>query len=121
MSLRWRIYYGDESTFDPGDPYLAPALNVMMIANGDRDHGWSLIREVDYYWYVPEIDEWHGGDIFGLWDYLTQPGAKKVIFGRNARNEDYNNILIRALNDPDIPQKSGWTAYERRNAGLGQE
>jgi hypothetical protein len=118
MTLRWRIYYGDGGVFDPGDPYQAPSLNVQMIANGDRDHGWSLIREVDYYWYDESTDEWQGGDIFGLWDYLCLPGPKKVIFGRSTTNANYNKILTQALNDPDIPQKTGWTAYEMHNAGI---
>jgi hypothetical protein len=118
MTLRWRIYYGDESVYDPGDPYDAPGLNVQMIANGHREHGWSLIRQVDYYWYVHERDEWDGGDIFGLWDYLSQPGPRKVIFGRNASNETFNRILARAVDDPDIPQKTSWKPGERRSAGI---
>jgi hypothetical protein len=118
MTLRWRIYYGDGSVFDPGDPFQAPALNVQMVANGDRDHGWSLVRQVDYYWYDESIDEWNGGDIFGLWDYLQLPGHKKVVFGRNTTNANFNTIFQRALNDPDIPQKTGWRPRERESAGV---
>jgi len=118
MSLRWRLYYGDGSTYDPGDPYEAPAFDVQMIANGSQEHGWSLIREVDFYWYEEETDMWNGGEKFGLWDYLCQPGKKKVVFGRNTTNENFNKILNRAINDPDIPQKTGWYPRERIKAGV---
>lgn len=118
MNMRWRIYYGNGEIYDPGDPYTSPSQNVQMIANADRNNGWSLIRCVDYYWYIEEIDEWNGGDIFGLYDYLLQDGHKKVIFGRNTTNDNFNIILQRALTDPDIPQKSGWYPTERRMGGI---
>lgn len=118
MSLRWRIYYGDGTVYDPGNPFDAPAQNVQMIANGDRNHGWSLARSNDYYWYEEDLDEWNGGDIFGLWDYLTRPGHKKVLFGRTILTEEFQAILTRAVNDPDIPQKTGWYQMERERNGV---
>jgi hypothetical protein len=118
MNMRWRVYYGDGSIYDPGSAYEAPPQDVQMIANADRDNGWSLIRCVDYYWYYEDIDEWNGGEIFGLFDYLLQPGPKRVLFGRNTTNVNFNQILQRALNDPDIPQKSGWYPHERQRAGV---
>lgn len=114
MTLRWRIYYGDGSTFDPGNPFDAPALNVQMIANSDRNHGWSLCRSNDYYWYLEDIDEWQCGDLFGLYDYLMLPGHKKVLFGRTIPSSEYQEILTRAMNDPDIPQKTGWYPREKK-------
>ena len=118
MTLRWRIYYGDGSVYDPGNAFDAPAFDVQMIANGNKEHGWSLIRQVDFYWYEEETDMWNGGEHFGLWDYLAQAGRKKVIFGRNTTNANFNEIFERALNDPDIPQKTGWYPRERENAGV---
>lgn len=109
MTFRWKIYYGDGETYNntSGSPFDAPARNVQMIAVADPNHGWYLCRSNDYYWYHPEQDHWQGGDIFGLWDYLIQPGVKKVLFGRTISNEEYTSILTHAYNDPEIPQKTG--------------
>lgn len=83
-----------------------------MIAVACREHGWYLCRSNDYYWYLSDQDIWQGGDIFGLWDYLTQPGPKKVLFGRTITNSAFQEILARAYCDPDIPQKTGWHPHE---------
>jgi len=110
------------STADAGkvSPWDVPTLNVQMIAVASPEHGWYLCRSNDYYWYLPDIDEWQGGDIFGLWDYLAQPGMKRVLFGRTISNKDFGSILTRALNDPEIPQKTGWAALgEPRPSGAG--
>lgn len=112
-SLSWRIYYGDGSHYD-GDPYLAPARNVQMVAVSDPEHGWYLCRSNDFYWYLADTDTWQGGDHFGLWDYLIEPGPKKVLFGRTIGNAEFEAILVRAYNDPEIPQKTGWRPGEHR-------
>lgn len=83
----WRVYYDDGSTFDSddGSAYQAPALGVQVIAT------------------VPDL--WHGGDIFGLWDYLAHRIApQRVLFGRLIDNETYAAIEQRAAHDPDLPQ-----------------
>lgn len=119
MSLRWRIYYGDGTTFDvrDGHAFDAPARNVQMIAVADPDHGWYLCRSDDYYWWLPQTDTWQGGDKFGLFDYLIEPGPKRVLFGRTIGNAQFNAIFDRAMNDPEIPQKSGWQPRERESGG----
>lgn len=112
---RWRIYYGDGTVFTDHDgvAFAAPALNVQMIAVADDDHGWYLCRSSDYYWYLPESDAWQGGDTFGLWDYLAQPGAKRVMFGRTIGNDAFSAILTRAY---DEWNKTGWRPGEWRPA-----
>ena len=112
--MRWRIYYGDGSTYGDGDAFAAPSQNVQLIANSDPDHGWYLCRATDYYWYLPEEDRWYCGDIFGLFDYLLQPGPRKVLFGRSIPSKEFNALVERAHNDPEIPQKTGWQPYEHR-------
>ncbi len=115
MSLRWRIYYGDGTTFDArdGGAFEAPARNVQMIAVADPDHGWYLCRSNDFYWWLPN-DTWQGGDMFGLFDYLIEPGQKRVLFGRTIGHEAFAAIKPRAYEDPDIPQKTGWRPGEHR-------
>lgn len=115
MSFRWRIYYGDGSTYDrrDGEAWDAPAVNVQAIMVEDREHGWYCCRADDFYWYLPDEDRWYSGERFGLFDYLTQPGQRKVLFGRSIPDSEYREILDRAMSDPDLPEKTGWQAYER--------
>lgn len=114
--FRWRIYYGDGSVYDNGmgSAYDAPAVNVQAVVISDRDHGWYCCRSDDFYWYLPEEDRWYSGERFGLFDYLTQPGMKKALFGRSIPDWEYQRILDIAMNDPDLPKKTGWQAKERR-------
>lgn len=111
--MRWKIYYGDGSSYKDSNPFDAPALDVQMIANSCQEHGWTLCRNRDFYWYKEGEDLWDCGDCFSLWDYLSQPGRKKVIFGRTIGSKEYEKILGFATNDPEIPQKSGWFPGEK--------
>jgi len=112
MSIRWKIYYGDGSIYIPGDPFSAPSRNVQAIINHDADHEWALVNNFDYYWYDEDRDKWNGGDLFGLYDYLLQSGHKKVVFGRTLDDIHYQDILIKIMNDPDIPKKTGFRPGE---------
>jgi hypothetical protein len=109
----WKVFYGDSTTY-MGDPWEAPARDCQMIAVDDPEHGWYLCRSDNYYWYLPATNEWQGGDIFGLFDYLIEPGPKKVLFGRTCSNDEFADCLTRALNDPDLPQKTAWRPHEHR-------
>lgn len=117
MARCWTIYYGDGLTYDErdGDAYAAPARDVQMVAVADPDHGWYLCRSNDYYWYLSETDVWQGGDVFGLWDYLIEPGPKKVLFGRTVSNAEFEKILMRAYADQS---KTAWRPRERESAGV---
>lgn len=109
--MNWRIYYGDGSTYD-GEPFAAPSLNVQAIAQLDDEVGRHVIAGFDFYWYEPSEDKWWGGEAFGLWDYLSRPGVRKVIFARTLLNEDYRAVFKRACEDPDFPVKSAMRTDE---------
>jgi len=100
-NLAWRIYYGDGTAYDnrDGDAYAAPARDVQIVCVADRDNGWTLRDNVDFYWYVPDADTWHGGDLFGLFDYLIMPGAKRVLFGRTITTQEFRAIHRRACDE----------------------
>ena len=107
-NVNWKIYYGDGSTYSDqdGSPEEAQKVNCLAIVQTNDVTGHSVEHTTDYYcWFSPY---WRGCDIFGLWDYLSQPGVKVVLFGRWVSNEDYKKILQRALKDPDIPKRSAW-------------
>lgn len=109
--MRWKIYYGDGSTYSDldGSPFDASPDNVQVIVMKDEKHGRLLVGKCDMYWWVEEEGEWFGlmdrlG--YGLFDYLRQPGPKKVIFGRTTSNEAYDAVIKAAIADPDFPPKS---------------
>jgi len=80
--VRWRVYYGDGSTFSDEDGTLqdAPAFGVQAI--------------------VCQPDLWHSGDFVGLIDFLMRKGVVK--FGRLTTNKDYHRATRAAQNDPDF-------------------
>lgn len=104
--MRFRIYYGDGTAYS-GDPYLAPASNVQVIAQEDRsaESGYILIHGIAnasqsglgiYCW----RDDGYGWDIHdeaGLYDYLfNYRGPKAIIFGRTIPSDVFFGILGRA-------------------------
>jgi len=116
MAIKWKIYYGDGSTYsnEDGEPELAPKRNVLAVAQCNEVTGHSVEHTTAYYcWFDPY---WRGCDQFGLWDYLAEPGTKVVMFGRWVSNKDYTELLTRALQDPDVPRRSAWlpNGKERR-------
>lgn len=109
--MRYRIYYADGSTFD-GSPSGAPSLGVVCIVQPDPDVGRHVLSGFDYYW--PADGAWWGGDLFGLFQYLIEPGLKKVLFGRTISNRAFREILKAACEDRDFAPKSGWKRGERK-------
>jgi len=114
VALAWRVYYGDLTVYDPtlGLVQDTPAVNVQAIAVADPVVGRFIWSQRDFYWW--EQGQWFGGDIFGLWDYLTRPGWRKVLFGRSLRRVDFDRVMQAALTDPDLPAKSAWDDREAR-------
>jgi len=107
----WRIYYGDGEGFS-GPPSQAPARNVQLIAQSDSENGWVAISGHDYY--VFRGGRWFGVDLFGLYDYLIEPGWKRVLFGRTLTSSEYNEVWRQAMSDPDLPPKTGGPKRERK-------
>ncbi|MHC4752905.1 MAG: hypothetical protein ACYTFW_23920 [Planctomycetota bacterium] len=55
-----------------------------------------------------------GGAKFGMYDYLIEPGFKRVLFGRTVTSDQFNEIFKRASNDPDFPEKTAFANKERK-------
>lgn len=102
MKLKWRIYYGDGSCFDSsmGKPEDAPPVNVQVILQPHKENGRQTIHLWDwYYWYK---DYWYGADIWGLLDQLLWNRVTAVKQGRMTTNEQYEEIMKKAISDPDF-------------------
>jgi hypothetical protein len=112
--VTWKLFYGDGSTFSDADgaPSDAPSTNVQAIAQAaDPAIGRRVCSRFDFYWYE---GEWHGGDLFGLFDYLQRVSPSIVKFGRVLPRLDFEAILNRAVTDPDLQPKTAWDTHERR-------
>jgi hypothetical protein len=95
--MKFRIYYGDGSTFE-GDPFAAPGYGVQVIAwwqDGRR----YLVHGKDFYWWT--TTGWSGGDFAGFIQSLRRPGAQKLILGESS--DDFADILKRAVNNTAEP------------------
>lgn len=98
--MRWRIYYGDETTFSnrEGTPFEAPRVNAQVIAY-ETPKGKRPFELLDgrsaYCW--SGVDGWNACDEAGMWDYLlTYKGPKAILFGRTVRNKVWQAIHHRA-------------------------
>ena len=106
--MRWRIYYGDGTTFSSEDglPFDAPTSNVQAILQSDINgpKGWILIRTEltgeGYYCWRDDGYGWDNHDQSGFFDYLfNYRGPKMVIFGRTIPTEEYRAIVSRAITE----------------------
>jgi len=106
MTILWRVHYDDGRTVSNLETAIedVPGVGILVIAQFNRDVGRELLcRKHFYYW---ERGLWWGCDLFGLWDYLTRPGWKKVLHGRNIEHNQFSACYERARLDPDLPAKS---------------
>lgn len=113
----WWVVYSDRTILssDDCDVYDLPGRDVQAVVSPCPEHGWEVWRRwnTDFYVWMPERGQWRGCDQFGLYDYLCEPGQKKVLFGRTMFNEEYNELMRWLENHPDLPLKSGWRPGER--------
>lgn len=112
--VEWRIYYGDESTFDStqGDPEDAPSHGVVCIVMNDPDVGRLILKSWDWY-YFKRSDEkgdwgWYGADIYGMLDwFMSEPRiCSSLKMGRTFANPRYQAVCNAALEDTDFQLKS---------------
>ena len=109
--MKWKIYYGDGSTYG-GPVEDAPARNVQVIIVEDKDAGWITQAGTDYY--IWNRGRWWGVDLFGMYDYLIEDGWKRVLFGRTLAKDEYQAIFKRASDDMQFERKTAFANRERR-------
>ena len=108
--LNFRIYYDGGETYE-GAPENAPAFGVLVIIENDKDSGRRLVMSKDYFCWVG--DHWLNTDQIGMWDYLQQPGWKKVLFGRMVDNDYWYSVVKRVNETTDFPARTNWGFNER--------
>lgn len=109
MALKWKIFYTGCSTYSDADgsPFDAPATGAQAVVKTDTATGRVLLSCCDYYWWDNARDAWYGGDVAGFYQYMMiAKGPKAVLFGQYISNEEFHNISVAALVDPDFPTKS---------------
>lgn len=104
--MRWKIYYGDGSTYSDrdGSPYLAPILNVQVIVQDSDNilgrtlmHGATPPEKGNFVW---QGNGWNICDTVGFWDYMMHyEGPKAALFGRSINTQDFEAILKRAISE----------------------
>ena len=117
--MLYKIYYGNGETFSSqtAPPFLIPKRNdVQVIVQESDNHGWFTQAMNDYYVWDNRGNGWRwwGVDIFGLYDYLLEPGNKCVLFGRTIEGDEFNEIFKRASEDTDFPKKTSFANKERK-------
>ena len=109
MHVKWKIYYGDDTTFssDDGEPNDAPAHNVQCIVVVDQKVGRMILRDGDFYFH--RNGEWFATDQFGMIDQVAEMGIVKT--GRALSRSDFKKIIEVAIADEDFPRKSADLPY----------
>lgn len=122
--LNWKIRYGDGSAFssEDGEPHEAPPHNVMVVSQKDERVGTAVLNQWDWYVYSDDLGGWCGVDVFGVLDQIMHncDKIKAVIQGRVAGDTDFQAILKKARNDPDMPRKSADGHWEKRGPKGGK-
>jgi hypothetical protein len=97
---RWRIYYGDGSTYGGAsaeEAFNAPAVNVQVIYvrwEGEGKQEGLVTSKDTYLW---REGRWWGSNEAGMYDYLMlEPGPLKVLFGRTIHDDAYREAKRRA-------------------------
>lgn len=136
MALRWRLYYGDGTTFSDSDgPWdAAPSLNVQALITESDEVGYEVNEGSggfihNYIWWPGEAYPW-GVDQYGTLDYLVAVGALAegdsmttlsladltaagVKLGRSISTDRWREIISTARADDYFPTKQGRTRAER--------
>ena len=104
--IDWKIYYGSGATYsnEDGSPESAPCTRVICVAFYDDDNRRKICHQADYYLW--DGRRWYSADASGFWQYMQEPGAKVVKFGREIGDLAYRTIMAKALNN-DLPLARG--------------
>ncbi len=90
----WAIHYDNGVVITHAvAPEAVTALGVIAIAYRECDGTQRTLATWDYYCWNVEATQWYGADLFGLFDYLTRPGWKRVLMGRSVDNATWQRVM----------------------------
>jgi len=134
--MKWKLYYGDGTTFcdEDGAWEDAPSRNVQALVTDHKDVGYEVNEGSDgwlqnYIWWPGAAAPW-GTDSYGTLDYLVEVGALEmgepisslsmqelidagVKIGRTINTSRFVEIHMEAAHDDYFPPKSARTRKER--------
>ena len=105
--MKWRVYYGDGTTFDStqGEAWEAPSTNAQVIWQKEPEnmliHGNPSAGRSDLGWFTYRDDwGWDIHDMPGFIDYLmTYKGPKAILIGRTIPTPEFEKIRDQAVRD----------------------
>lgn len=107
--IEWVVYYtgGERYTSADTDIKDLPSRGVQVILVPDPRVGRRVLKLCDYYLWRPNLQEWTSHeDSASLILALSYESWGKVLIGEHIKEKEFEQILIRAHNDPDLPPRS---------------
>jgi hypothetical protein len=104
--LRWRIYYGDGSTFDnlQGSADEAPPFDVQFVVQLCDQNRWKEQLDQSDYFVMTENGVWVGCDITGVLDRLiNRIPFSGFLVGRWIEHDAFMDLQIKVTKDQDFP------------------
>lgn len=111
-NTNFKVYYSDGSTHSSQDPFTTPVPFVVAIVQIDKLHGRKVVAGDDYY--VWDKTYWRGTDLIGMYQYLQEDGARRVLLGVMVDENQWQDIMRLANNDSDFPKRTAYGRDERR-------
>ena len=114
--MRWVIEYRDGTTFSniDGEPQDAPGAGVVGVGQEDGTVGFLVHQGENFYVFGEQFGGWAGMDVYGLAQYLSEPGFKVVKLGTAVPTAEYLSVIERLRKDPRLPNKSARYPWERK-------
>lgn len=114
----WTIHYAGGLTFssEQGGPEESPGLGVLAVVIPDDTTGYRVMHgggphygQGTYWW---EKGQWFIGDVFGMTQYLAEPGWKIIRLGRTVTKDAWAQLWQRI--EEAHGKKSSWWPREPR-------
>lgn len=112
--MDWKVYYTENRTYN-GSVENVPIWEVLLIVERDRNHGRKIVSGGDYY--IFDNERWQSVDSVGMLQYMARPGMyKRFLVGVMIDDDDWNEVVKKARNDPDFPVQTALHGYETKVA-----
>lgn len=95
--MKFKIYYGDGSTYEGEDfdIFDAPPIDVQAIAQ-DGPGNWHVVSHCHFYVW-DAVMNFCGVDDAGYWQYMFKPQLHIVLFGQTIHTPVFQTIFQEAL------------------------